>query len=119
MFPKKKHLEALDSLGFTKVQKPDFTHLWKWLNDDLQAHWGLKEHMDPSAWSFWVNREPNMVPRQVNLWDCGFYAIHYGFCFSLQARLTDITKECIALYRKRLILCLLDGLPTLHDGVRW
>jgi Ulp1 family protease len=51
-----------------------------------------------------------MVPRQMNGWDCGLYAIHYGLCFGLQAQLTDITKERIDLYWKRLILYFLDGL---------
>ena len=109
MFPKHRHLEAFDSLGFTPMFKSDFDELWKWLNDDLRVHWGLKAPLDSTQWKFWVNRRS--VPTQGNGYDCGLFAIHYGFCFGLQASLSGITQERISLYRKKLILYMLDGLP--------
>ena len=109
MFPKHKHIEAFDSMGYNPQWKLDFTYLFKWLNDDLRVHWGLEEVMDERKWHFWVDRESN--PFQTNGWDCGLYAIHFGFCFGLQTSFSGITPERIALYRKRLILYMLDGLP--------
>ena len=35
----------------------------------------------------------------------------FGFCFGLQASLECITQERIDLYRKKLLLYMLDGLP--------
>ena len=107
MFPKKKHLEAFDSMGYNPEFKEDFTDLWKWLNDDLRVHWGLEELLERKEWQFWASRDG--LPKQLNGWDCGLYAIHFGFCFGLQASLSDITIERIDLYRQRLILYMLDG----------
>jgi hypothetical protein len=75
----------------------------------LRVHWGLKEQLDPTDWHFLVNQ--GSIPHQSNGWDCGLYAIHYGFCFGLQASMSGITKERISLYRKKLILYMLDGFP--------
>ena len=123
MFPKHQHLEAFDSMGFQAEYKSDFTQLWKWLNDDLRVHWGLEEVLDAKDWKFWEIRD--IIPHQTNGYACGLYAIHYGFCFGLQASLAGITKERINLYRKKLILYMFDGLPQrsilltqrLHCGI--
>jgi Ulp1 family protease len=111
MFPKHKHLEAMGSLGYNRCYLPDFTNLWRWLNDNLHYHWGLQEPLDRSQWVFWMKRNQSVVPGQRNGWDCGLYATHYGFCLGSQASFSDMTPERIDLYRKRLILYMLDGSP--------
>jgi hypothetical protein len=67
MFPKHKHLEAMDSMGYNRSYLPDFTNLWRWLNDDVRTHWGQVAPFDCSQWLFvigvvisWRHRDNGM-----------------------------------------------------------
>jgi hypothetical protein len=47
----------------------------------MRVKWELQEPMNHREWGFWVNREG--IPQQMNSYDCGLYAVYYGFCFEL------------------------------------
>jgi Ulp1 family protease len=103
MFPKHKHLEAVDSMGYNRSYLPDFTNLWRWLNDDVRTHGGQKVPFDHSQWLFCYRRGDELAaPGQRNGWDCGLYATHYGFCLGSQASFLDMMPEHIDLYRHSL-----------------
>jgi hypothetical protein len=111
MFPKAKHIEGVDSMGYRDLAKTDIQYLWRWLNDDLHANSGWSKPLDTKGWVFNYGQKQG-IPKQANGWDCGLYATHVGFAFALQAPLSEITPERIHTYRQKLLLYLLDGQPT-------
>ena len=114
MYPKARHIECMDSLFYNKNFKIDIQSLWWWLNDDLHCHWGLETPLDQKEWTFTSQRATKHggLPTQTNGWDCGLYAVHVGFALATQAPFSEITKERIHLYRRKLVLYLLDGDDT-------
>jgi hypothetical protein len=98
----------MDSLGSDQLED-DVITVWRWLNDELRFHWGHKEPLNQSDWTFGCFRDE--VPRQTNGWDCGLYAVTFGICIGLQASFEGITPAHILAFRQKLILFMLDGDP--------
>ena len=112
MLPKAKHLKGLDSFGMNDQLRNALQALWRWLNDDLHFHHGLGTPLDGKKWHITANCGEG-APRQTNMWDCGLYAIHMGFCCALQAPFnTEITPHQIHTYYQKRILYLLDDDKT-------
>ena len=114
VYPKVRHIECMYSMFYNDTCKTDIPCLWWWLNDDLHCHWGMESPLDLKEWTFTSQRTKrhNGLPSQTNGWDCGLYAVHVAFALAVRAPFSEITKERVNLFRRKLVLYLLDDDDT-------